>query len=434
MTATTIPLTIDATNSGLPAGTPVYAYIVGLVNSPASTYYRLDANGMPHVMSTGDNTNPAGTFPGSGSLPPAAVAVLAQNYPLAWADYSIPVSLTEPTTINLANINPTNCPGLGTGTAAFSGRVYISIGVPKLPFSPVNGGYTAPVFENPPGYYTLFDWIEFSFDSETNFNGNTTQVNQFGFELTLNGAPGGTLQGVLNQPRATILNAFGSCLSGPFGNGVLQIAVPQDAAVAYPAGTDFLRVISPATLSAPPTYTGPLASYFNQVIAQWYQTWQTTPLVTYDTATGYYTGIVPTSGPNQGILTFYQGQAPSGQVAFLLTGSAPPTNVILTWDVWQCANTLATGSTAQSNVGKMLAAAFNRGCVSNSLNDSNCQNNVGSFYPAGGVWNLWAQMFHQYNANGLAYGFAFDDVCNQNPSISLTGTQSVTITLGSFTG
>lgn len=436
-----VPLTVDATGAGLATGTLVYMYVVGLVAAAdGNTFYRLDASGMPQAMSTSDNTNAAGTFPDSNLLSPSAAAVIAQNYALAWADYSIPVSLTAPTSINLANINPTNCPGLGTGTAAFSGRVYVSIGIPRLPFSPISGGYTAPLPIGFPGSYTLFDWIEFSYDSEGNFNGNTTQVDQFGFELTLDGTPGGTLQGKLNQSRCAIMEAFGSSLSAPFGDGVLQVAVPADAASAYPAGTDYLRVISPKTITGPASYSGPLAIYFNDAITNSCSGWQATPLVTHDTSTGYYTGIVPTSGSNEGTLTFYQGDYPTLQeletanpsVAFLLTGTSPATNVILSYDIWQCANTLAGGSAAQLNVGKMLAAAYNRGVISNILDDSTCQDDAGSFYPSGGTWNVWAQMFHGFSVNGLAYGFPYDDVCNQNPSISLTPAKSLTITLGKF--
>lgn len=436
-----IPLTVDATQAGLPAGTLVYMYVLGEVKAPASTFYRLDASGMPHAMSTSDNTNAAGTFPDSNLLPSQTAEVIAQNYPLAWADYSIPVSLSTPTSINLANINPTNCPGLGTGTAAFSGRVYLSIGVPRLPFTPVNGGYTAPVPIGFPGPYTLFDWIEFSFDSAANFNGNTTQVDQFGFELTLDGTPGGTLQGKLNTSRSAIMDAFGASLPAPFGGGVLQVPVPANAAPAYPPGIEYLRVVAPKTITAPASYTGPLTSYFDDVIAKSYAVWQATPLVTHDTSTGFYTGLAPSMGSKEGVLKFFQGNYPTLQeleaanppVAFELTGTNPATNVILTSDVWQCSNTLASGSDAQKNVGKMLAAAYNRGVISNLLDDSTCQENAASFYPSGGTWNLWAQMFHGFSVNKLSYGFPYDDVCNQNPSISMSNTESVTVTLGQLT-
>ncbi|OIQ87344.1 hypothetical protein GALL_308010 [mine drainage metagenome] len=131
-----VPLIIDATQTDLPCGTPVYAYIVGEVQTSAGNMqYRLDASGMPYPMSTVDNSLAAGTFPGSAGLSGNDAATLAANYPQNWADYSIPVSLTTKTVIDLANLNTSTLPGLGTGTAAFSGRIYISVGVPKLPFT-----------------------------------------------------------------------------------------------------------------------------------------------------------------------------------------------------------------------------------------------------------------------------------------------------------
>ncbi|HEX6039201.1 beta-1,3-glucanase family protein [Longimicrobium sp.] len=428
----TVPLTVDATQAGLSANTPVSMYVVGLVSAATDTYYRLDSTGTPQVMSEADSTNAAGTFPGSGALPAGAATALAANYPLAWADYGIPVSLTETTVIDLSSINTTNCPGLGTGTAAFSGRVYVAIGAAPLPFTPQDNGYTAPVPSGGPGALSLFDWIEFSYDSEGNFNGNTTQVDQFGFELHLDGTPGGTLQGVLNQSRSDIMDAFGNALASPFGQGVLQVAVPAGAGAAYPSGTNVLRVISPKTITAPAAYTGPLDTYFDDVIAQWYTTWQTTPIVTNDQATGYYSGMVV-----DGVLTFKQGNYATADAwnaapASVETFAVAPGGVIPTADVWQCANSLATGNTEQKNVQKMLAAAFNRGVMGNLLDDTTCGGSASSFYPSGGTFNVWSQMFHGFSQNGLAYGFPYDDVCNQNPSISLAGTQSVTITLGPF--
>src|SRR6185312_13714473 len=108
--------------------------------------------------------------PGSNQLSASAASAIAQNYPSAWADYSIQVSQTAPSQISLAKINTSNIPGLGTGTSAFSGRIYVSVGIPKLPFTVTSGGFTAPIFTAPPGYLTLFDWIEFSYDSLGNFN------------------------------------------------------------------------------------------------------------------------------------------------------------------------------------------------------------------------------------------------------------------------
>jgi hypothetical protein len=219
------PLTIDATKTDLPAGTPVYVYIIGQIGN--GTFYRLDAGGTPKVMTPADNTNAAFTFPGSSQLSSSAAFAISQNYPSAWADYSIPVSLTSATQISLAKITAANIPGLGTGTSAFSGRIYVSVGLPKLPFTSVSGGYTAPVFSNPPGYLTVFDWIEFSYDSNGNFNGNTTQVDQFGFPLMLTGSPGGSLQGALSTSRPSIMSGFASG-TAPFGSSLL-VSVPSAA-------------------------------------------------------------------------------------------------------------------------------------------------------------------------------------------------------------
>lgn len=422
------PLTIDATQTDVPSGTQVYAYIVGLVAS-TNTFYRIDATGMPHALSTADNTQPAGTFPGSSALSSSAASALAANYPSAWADYSIPVSLTSTTKISLANINPTTMPGLGTGTSAFSGRIYLSVGVPKLPFTATAGGYTAPVFTTQPGYLTLFDWIEFSYDSAGNFNGNTTQVDQFGLPLTLTGTPGGTLQGVLTASRSTIMNAALSAVSG-LGSATLSVMVPSAAAAAYPAGLELLRVVSPKTANA----AGSFGNTFDSAIAAAYTTWQSTPLVTFEQSTSaYYTGYVPTSGPNAGTLVFVSGNHPS-----LADASSQPTaftvaggGVIPTNDVWQCANSLASGSADQKNVQKQIAAMFNRGVLTTSLNDAACPS-ASNFYANGSTFNPWAKTFHAYSANGLAYGFPYDDVCDQNPSIALSPTASVTIALGKF--
>jgi hypothetical protein len=420
--AVATPLTIDATQSDLPSGTPVYAYVVGLVAS-TNTFYRIDASGTPHALSAADNVQAAGTFPGSSGLSASTASAIAPNYPQAWADYSIPVSQTSPTQISLANINPTTMPGLGIGTSAFSGRVYISVGVPKLPFTAQANGYTAPVFTTQPGYLTLFDWIEFSYDSQGNFNGNTTQVDQFGFPLFLNGTPGGTQQGKYTASRATIMNSIGTG----------EVAVPAAAASAYPAGINLLRLVSPKTLNA----AGSFSTYFDTAIQAAYTTWKTTPLVTHEQSTNaYYTGYVPTTGSNAGSLVFVSGNVPTlSAAAALPTAFTVPAagGVIPTNDVWQCANSLATGSADQKNVQKQLAAMFNRGFVSapTLLDDAACPSGS-TFYPTGSTNNTWAHTFHQYSTNGLAYGFPYDDVCTQNPSISLTSTTAVTITLGKF--
>ena len=187
---------------------------------------------------------------------------------------------------------------------------------------------------------------------------------------------------------------------------------------------------------------------------------QVTPLVTHDGATGYYTGVVfpltnyptvsPPSGYPTGSLAFWAGnyttmeemvqviQQPVAP-AFYLTGSS---NLVTSNDIWQCAGSLAAGGAAQQNVGKMIAAAFNRGMIVNggtvttSLDDTTCSADAGSFYSAGTTFNPWAQTFHLVAENGLAYGFPYDDVCDQSTDIPPSGDSLVAafirMTLGKF--
>jgi hypothetical protein len=414
--AARIPLTIDATLTDLPSGTPVYVYVIGETKGAGGivTQYHIDANGMPHVMGAADNQPQS-----AGSYAPQMGTVAAQaNYPNDWADYSIPVSIGCKTVLDLANVNAQNMPDIGTGPAAFSGRIYISVGVPKLPFTPISSSqYTAPVTIGGPGEYTLFDWIEFSYDSAGNFNGNTTQVDQFGFPLQLNGTPGGALQGVYNMKRADILSAVTN-LGAAFD---VPVAVPSAATSGtYPAGISTLRALSPKSITGQNSYSGALNTYFDAAVQGWYSQWTSSnPVTVTDLASGSFTGTV-----QSGTLTFAQGGTTFG-----VAGSSG----IPSMDIWQCAGSLATGTAAEKNVQKILAAAFNRGNVSNNMTDVNCSS--GPFYsgvsPAQ-TFNPWAQLFHQVSANGLAYAFPYDDVCNQNPSIGLTGTTSVTIALGKF--
>ena len=425
-----IPLTIDATLTDLPAGTPVYVYVIGEIKTSGGvvTQYYLDANGMPHVMSAADNIQPAGSYASqlgaSGMIGTSSYINYAQkNYPTTWADYSIPVTVGCKTVLDLSNINAQNMPDIGTGTAAFSGRIYISVGVPKLPFTPQNSSqYTAPVTIDGPGEYTLFDWIEFSYDSAGNFNGNTTQVDQFGFPLQLNGAPGGTLQGQYTMKRSDILAAV-TALGTAFD---VPVAIPPTAtAGTYPAGISTLRALSPKSITGQNSYSGALSSYFDAAVQGWYSQWTNPNSVTVtDLTSGTFTGSVQTG---TGTLSFTQ---PGGSTpAFSVAGSSG----IPSMDIWQCAGSLAAGSTAQKNVQKILAAAFNRGNVSGNMTDVSCSG--GPFYSAVSpvqTFNPWAELFHKVSSNGLAYAFPYDDVCNQNPSIGLTGTTSVTIALGKF--
>src|SRR6185312_3584334 len=279
-------LVVDLTKTNLPATTPVYVYIVGAIKTNAGVSYWLSPSAQgsntgsnvnqPVVVATmnpgsqnpsscvnnGDNTNYFRSSTNNcnnnqlDSLPsPVASAInggggTGGNYPSAWADYSIPATVGTTLTMNLSAISA--IPGLGTGTSAFSGRIYISVGTPKMPITALAGGaFINPSFGNntgQPGEWTLYDWIEFSYDSLGNFNGNTTQVNAFGIPLQLAGS-GVAPQQVLTQSRSQILSYFAG-QPAPFGGtgsslGSIVVSPPGGSAAAYPSTATYLRAIAP---------------------------------------------------------------------------------------------------------------------------------------------------------------------------------------------
>lgn len=437
-----VPLTIDTSKAGLPTGTEIYAYIVGGVKSgDGMTFYHVQADGTPVAMAQSDNTEAAGTFPNSQELSAAAQTALADNYKQAWADYSIPA--TDGVTIDLAKINTTNIPTLGTGSAGFSGRIYLSVGVPRLPFTVTGSGFAQPTSYGDSGQYCLFDWIEFSFDSLQNINANTTQVDGFGLSLTLAGTPQTAHPGEVTEvglKQGFSRNDMVEVLAALFREG--QVNAPEGTQEPGPHGKtaypdvihfntgDVLRQLSPDAISAHPALKVGVDGYFDDEIHTWYTKWTHTPLVTEDVATGFYSAMA-----NGDVLQFKKGNLPTKadwdavpDIAFSFSSK------ITSDEIWQCDGVLASGDTAAKNAGKIIAAAFNRGIVADSLSDltSSGSCNAAAFYPTGGVWNKWAALTHQYGRHHLAYGFPYDDVCNQNPTVAMSIPTEVTITLEKF--
>ncbi len=427
-------LYVDLTQTNLPAGTPVYAYIIGNINN--SSYWWIDANGKPHQMSTADNTIAAGTFPNSNQLASATAAALAATYPSAWADYSIPLQAGAKNAITLSGINTTNMSNLGTALNAFSARVYLSVGIAKLPFSPIGSpvtGYVAPGMQaGTPGSLVLYDFFEFSFDSNQQLNGDTSIVDEYGLPMSVTATgsiqPGSVVPFGVSASRPSMIATLSSLA---MISGYTQPQVTTTLAPAYPANTNYLRILSPKQLVA--DYPGnSLDTYFSAVISQWYTNWQTTPLVTHDVNTGYYSGMVVS-----GVLTFKAGQlttqsawqAASSTGSFTIGSAGTP---ISSSDIIQCAGTLGPSGTAAQNVAKIIGAAFNRGIMSYSLDDATCSSSASSFYPAGVTSNQWSAVMHQNSIGGRAYAFPYDDVCGQSTDIDYAPLSTLTITLGNF--
>lgn len=435
-----IPLNIDTSTTNLPTNTQVYMSVVGemKLKDGSKKFYRLDGSGLPKEMLISDNSQGANTFPGSTDLTAAAAAALEVNYPSDWADYSIPIQSDGATSINLANINAEHIQGLGTGEQAFSGRIYLSVGVPRIPFTVNSTGYVEPSLYEGAGSYTLFDWIEFSFDSSQNFNGNTTMVDQFGLSLTLEASVLDQMLKVGLNPstlRDDMISVEDAIYSAGRVTAPLEAitAPPTGKKSAYPSTDNFntgyiLRSCSPSIISANSKINVGIINYFEDTINQWYETWKTAPLVIAVSETTYYSAMVKDNE-----LQFKLGKftceiewksGPSVEFTFKTK--------ITSTEIWQCNGVLASGTTASKNAGKIIAAAFNRGVMSNTINGLKVSATDNSFYPLGSTYNQWASLAHRYSIGNLAYGFSYDDVCDQNPTIALSQPNSITITLEQF--
>lgn len=435
-----IPLNIDTSTTNLPTDTQVYMYVVGemKLKDGSTKFYRLDGSGCPKEMLISDNSQRANTFPGSTDLTSAAATSLEVNYPNDWADYSIPIQNDGSTSINLANINAEHIEGLGTGEQAFSGRIYLSVGIPKIPFTVNSSGYAQPSFYEGAGKYTLFDWVEFSFDSSQNFNGNTTMVDQFGLSLALEvSMPDQVLQVGLNS--TTLRDGMISVEDAIYSAGRVTAPLettetpPFGKKAAYPSiinvNTGYLlRSCSPSTIAANSKINVEIINYFEDTINQWYETWKTVPLVIAVSQATYYSAMVKGDELQFKIGKFTTDSdwkiGPSVEFTF--------NTKITSAEIWQCNGVLASGTTAAKNAGKIIAAAFNRGVMDNIIDDLKVSATDNGFYPLGSTYNQWASLAHQYSIGNLAYGFAYDDVCDQNPTIALSQPNSITITLGRF--
>ncbi len=371
-------------NLAIPANIPIYAYITGLVKVPGQVFYRYDpVSRKPVEMSTGDNTITDASKIQTG----LSGATYSQNYPNAWANYSIPLDRSGVTEVaDLSSFDSTNIPGFGNGDAAFSGRIWISVGKPLLPFTPRVGGdlsgagkvdgYTTPVVAaNGVGALCFYDWLEFSYSVDGLLYINTTQVDQYGFPVSAS-ATGESVVG------STYLDT-----------------VISDALLHWKG--DWLSVTCSSN-ALQKTYYGRTQADNKTLI--------------------FYKDTLQTGGPQFSFddLTTQNVLDCDGQ----MTGVGVPQVGDLLVDL--------------RNTGKAILAGFNRGVIGTTTTELNIDAG-GSYtpplsdnYKPGVPFNAWAQHFHDYSASGLAYGFAYDDVGDQQPMIIATKTTSLKLALGKF--
>jgi len=267
-----------------------------------------------------------------------------------------------------------------------SGRLYFSYGAP-LTLGLTRGGLVQPAPWNAgdPNASTLLDWSEFTYDAGGLWL-NSSQVDQFAIphEVSVTGVDGRT--------RRT-----GGLSPGRYASAVAEIlAAPGFGRTAMYAGDgSLLRVLSPGKATA----TGRMdPAYLNPAI---------------DAAWSGAGGVIRIAPSGADPARTYVGRGAGSQMTFtdstgrLVAAFGKPTSL----DVWECAGALtAPNDAVVGPIARTLCAALHRGTLGSGAVEP--VTDPAAFYRVA-VSDHYAGAIHAAMSDHLAYGFAFDDVANQ---------------------
>ncbi len=450
---------LDAQNYTQPGGSAVsiatntsFIYAVGSGNG---LYYSV-------VSTTGSLTT---TFVNNSGITPAYFTVIANNpndrsdpafYHVTATGQLVKFAAADRGSDGTADYN-IQFPAPGTTfpmPLAIAARMYISLGTkfktqmnPDLSWVAANGWGNA----SDPNYNTLWDNFEFDYaispDSHQPGMGiNATQVDMFSLPLafTLTGPTTGTqTAGFKAGARTAIMNG----LSADSTFRTLLAPGPATGTTVTP-----LRAISinqgvtntNDNIPNVPHFSN--ATFYDAYIASVWNFYKTHTLTAYTSAFGTYSGNV--NAANQ--LVFTQPNKPD--IAFPLPSTNDAVigngNLKTPCNQWPPPPPLNVAPNplflACTEIGSMLSAGFNR---TNLLVDQMMTRDYGghpcpnpSEYYQNSPTNLYSQLMHANSYAqlpsaplGAAYGFGFDDNCNQSSVlIDNKNPNSMTITVQSF--
>ncbi|MGG1943672.1 glycoside hydrolase family 64 protein [Trinickia sp. NRRL B-1857] len=363
---TTINL-VNGTNGAYP-DSQVYWTIVGMDPANNNAYVHVNCAGALVPMSASDDSEQA-------------------KNGIGYANYSIPLSQCNSVTIPQIT----------------SARMYLSLGSTmylQAVGNPVTG-YTGPNIDNPtdPNIDVTFDFIEFDINS-SNFFGNTTRVDQFGFPLQLR------LQGQGGYDKTV-------------GETETRAALFQEFQAQVPAAFQSL-VHAPYRIVAPGhggfSAGGPNSTYLDSYIQSiWNQ--YTTQNLTFTDAQGTFTGHVVNG----------QFQFTDGQGTYYINAMPTTGEVLLGNGVLNDARNAAPGAATakQLQIQAQLCAALNRHVAENPA----LWSSAGAFYTTQPT-NSYSQFWHAHAIGNLSYGFPYDDVSGFSSSLVGTNPTIATVRVG----
>jgi hypothetical protein len=286
----------------------------------------------------------------------------------------------------------------------FSGRIYFSYGQ-KLVFKVTTGGLVQPAVQNPsdPNVNILFNWSEYTLNNDGLWL-NSTQVDMFSapYSVGVTTGAGATINtgrlkpGGYNQFYANLRGQPGwerLIRNGPDGQPLRALAPGHGLAGGF---------ISPTAMQ----------NYIDRVWARYATTTMTiTPFG--DQPNLRYTGRV--SG-NSWTFT-----GPGGSTTFQKPDSD---------SIWGCYKLLdAPNDLVRGPISRTLCAGFNRTTLLTSANQP--FNQPSSFY-LDQFTNHYSRKIHAQMVDGKAYGFAFDDVGNNESLVHDGSPRTAFITLDPF--
>ncbi|MFL6699013.1 MAG: beta-1,3-glucanase family protein [Vitreoscilla sp.] len=290
-----------------------------------------------------------------------------------------------------------------------SARLMLSVGTPMYirVNQDVNGniGYAGANIENPsdPNIDVAFDFVEMAIVPTTGFYGNTTRVDQFGFPVTLRLQGLGGFDQTVGETatRASLISAWSSWVPSQF-QGLAQAPYSP------------YRIIAPAHASF---NTGGANAHYLDAYIQGLWSKYASQTLTFTDQQGTFTGHVV-----NGQFQFTDGQGTYTIARAPTTSEALLGNGVLNDPTGQTPGT--AGYDKQLQIQAQLCAAINRHIVENPTQWST----PSAFYASPS--NSYSKFWHDHSVNGLAYGFAYDDVGGFSSSLHTAAPTVATVTVG----
>ncbi|MBW4572439.1 MAG: hypothetical protein KME31_31970 [Tolypothrix carrinoi HA7290-LM1] len=284
-----------------------------------------------------------------------------------------------------------------------SGRAYISLGSPMFFKISHANTFIQPDTANPsdPNVKVYFDWIEFTFD-DRGFHGNTTQVDQFGFPMIIELiATDGYRQqaGILeDRKRSDLFAKYADTVPEEFKSLVQK----PDEEKKQP-----FRIIAPFKGSF--GNGGDNATYFDDYISRMWR-YYTKYQLELTIPQGTFIGKVENN-----IFTFTKADSPDTKYTI---------NYPKSWEVFECSGVFAIGDGIQKAIQAQISAMFNRHILEHP--EKKCEPT--EYYKEASA-NYYAEFWHLHSINKKAYGFPFDDVCEQSTLLEHTVPRELKVTI-----